>query len=169
MGMIEPCCCHKQLPKLLRENQDRICVFQTSGDVTMQKFNFAVSFMAGDTSDRILVLPTADVWLLREVRHDIAKGWAKSYTLIIGKDCAMTDAEIAAEVGSSHVRVLRDQMARTPLFSLSGSEGTVIIVGDMKGVADAGLKYYTAFFGTNKECIEQSLSPIRSRIKLKVK
>jgi hypothetical protein len=171
MSMIEPCCCHKQLPKLLRDNRDRVCVFQTSGDVTMQKFNFAVAFMAGHEQERVLVLPKVDVMLLREVRHDVSKGWAKGYTLLVGKDCGMSDDAIAAELGDTDgkVRVVRDAMVRTGLFAMTGTEGTVVIVGDITSVADAGLKYYSAFFGTDEGTIKELLGAVRSRIRLKMK
>lgn len=169
MSMIEPCCCHRQLPKLLRENRDRVCVFQTSGDVTMQKFNFAVAFMAGHEQERVLVLPKVDVRLLREIRHDVTKGWAKRYTLLVGKDCGMADDAIAAELADTdgHVCVMRDVMVRTGLFALTGTEGTVVIVGDMTSVADGGLKYYSAFFGTDEIVIKEMLGAVMSRIRIK--
>lgn len=169
MSMIEPCCCHNQLPKLLRDHCNRLCVFQTSGDVTFGKFNFAVAFMAGHEQERVLMLPVADAMLLREVRHDVAKGWAKSYTLLVGKDCGMSDEAIAVELGDavSKVSVIRDPMVRTGLFSLSGTDGTVVIVGDMLSHADSGLKYYTGFYGSDEGFIQELLGVVRSRIRIK--
>ena len=168
-NIIEPCCCHRQLPELLRKNKDKVCVFYTSGDVTVQKFGFAVSYMAGHNSERWLMLPKVDVPILRMVRNDILKGWANRYTLLLSADCGLSEEEIGREldgVGDS-VTVLYDEMVRCGMFAMTGTDATVVIVGDMLSKMDAGLKPYTAFFGTDHDTKAMLLETVRSRIYIK--
>ena len=170
MGMyIEPCCAHKQMPRLLNENKGGVVTFQTSGDVTVMKMMDAVSYLAGQTHEMVLMVPEIDVKLLRHIRHFVVRGWATKVTLLLNDLCGMSDAEIIAglEGTEGRVFVFYDKMVCNGLLSFAGEDGTVVIQGDMLTRMAPGLRMYAAAYGKDGRTWEM-LQPVMSKAKVKV-
>lgn len=169
MPYIEPCCANRQLPKLLREHENKILTFQTSGDVTVMKLMDAIGYMAGDTHEMILMMPTVDVQVLRHLRWFVSRGWTTKATLLLNDACGMTDEEIIAEIVDTggKVLVVYDRMVCSGLLEMQGKDGTVIVQGDMLMSVRAGLRLYSAYFGSDGEKVKMMDGAVRSRLKVK--
>ena len=57
---IPPCCVDKKLPQAVTQAPQRMLVFYTHGDVTMEKFYRAISFLVIDAHVMALSMPTAN-------------------------------------------------------------------------------------------------------------
>ena len=195
MAYIEPCCCDRQLPVLLRER--RTAFFQTNGDVTVQRFMNAVGCMAGQPSELWLMLPAVDFPLLRTLRQWFQRGWISSLHLLtqenqeemvmgeLGEATAGENAseENGAAVANSQFSTLNSQLdyAHDPLvldglLAFIGTEHVVAIQGAMLTQVDFSLSLYAAAFGPRQKYfdapdgkVRMMLEPVISKMKIKAR
>ena len=185
MAYIEPCCCDRQLPALLKGS--KFAFFQTGGDLTVQKFMSAVSSLAGSGHRMTLVIPEVDVMLLREIKRYFDRQWTAEMNLLTqtnqeqmvseelqpymdrvtyAADPMVIDGLLAFEPGTQGVR--NNVQSRTdtgvPDPSVSPS---VIIQGAMLKEVDFSFSLYAAYYGTDAGIIDGALKPIRSKLKLR--
>ena len=117
MNIIEPCCCERQLGALLREERGHAAVFQTNGDVTLDKFLKATLNMIGDRP-RTLTLCLADGFspeAQKVIARYLCLGW-------IERLCLMTPTPLTAEaltafaalVTPDALTAVSDSVADTP-------------------------------------------------------
>ena len=167
MSYVEPCCADKQLPKLLRENANKIVTFQTSGDVTVEKLLGAIGWLAGQTHELVLMMPDVDIKLLRHLCWMVRRGWTTKATLLLNDLCSMSDQEITAELIETGGKVFVgfDKMVVGGLLMVTGKDGTVIIQGDMLTEVKAGLRLYAAYWGNSEEKIKMMSAAVKSRLK----
>ena len=170
---IEPCCCHRQLPALLREHENRVVAFQTSGDVTMQKLMDAVSFMAGREHRLLLVVPNMDVKMERHIRHYVDRGWSKVVDCLVCCGNTATDGTpteptepTAPTAPNTPITIIQDKMIANGLMAFIGAEGTVIVQGDLISEAKPGMRLYVGFFGENEKVIDSFLKAVESKIRI---
>lgn len=81
MAFQEPCCISRKLPALLREQG--WYVFQTNGDITVDKFMEACSSMVGDRHKLILAIQTIRVSLLRVINYYLQRKWTTGKATLI--------------------------------------------------------------------------------------
>ena len=82
MAYIEPCCAERQLPALIRESRG-LCFFQTAGDVTIEKlFQATASLVSNDPKAMLLVVPEADLQLLRFLAYAFRRSWLRALLLL---------------------------------------------------------------------------------------
>jgi len=160
---IEPCCCDRQLPALLRSG---VPFFQTNGDVTVQKMLQAVSHFAGKSHVLLLQMPEADVSLLRTIRHYMEKGWTSSLLLLTQKP---QDELIRGELEGhiSKVQYACDPLVLDGLCAISGDTGTVIIQGAVITDTDFSLCNYACYYGSDRNVISAAVSPTLSKLRIK--
>lgn len=183
MAYIEPCCCDRQLPVLLRER--RTAFFQTNGDVTVQKFMGAVGCMAGQPSELWLMLPAVDFALLRTLRQWFQRGWISSLHLLTQEN---QETEVMAELGEAAlantpaectagaVDYAHDPLVIDGLLAFIGPEHVVAIQGAMLTKVDFSLSLYAASFGPRQKYfdapdgkVRMMLEPVISKMKIKAR
>ena len=57
---IPPCCVDKKLPRAVMQAPHRALTFYTHGDVTMEKFYRAVSYMVIDAHVMVIAMPAVE-------------------------------------------------------------------------------------------------------------
>lgn len=174
---IEPCCCDKQLPQLLREDK---LFFQTNGDVTMDKILSSVASLAGDHA--VLILTCFDIQrsFLKIVKHYFDRGWIEGFILVTAIPSVVSDGDNAAPVSVeecirqelspylSKVHYAHDGLVQDDQLALMGTGG-VVIRGRMLMKAEFGLLLYAGVTSKGRQdpVFDAALSPIVVKARLK--
>ena len=117
MGYIEPCCCERQLPRLLKEQG--MAFFQTSGDVTVRHLMKSVGCMVKNGCTMWLMAASVDVELLRVIRHWQERGWVAQVRLMTRENCeAAVTGELA--VGAAGAAVIPQQTGQEAASEAAG-------------------------------------------------
>ena len=83
---IPPCCVDKKLPRAVMQAPGRFLMFYTHGDVTMEKFYRAVSYMIVDPHVMVLSMPTVENETLAFLSQCFERGWITHLVLTSGND-----------------------------------------------------------------------------------
>ena len=148
MAYIEPCCCDRQLPQLLRQ-QRGATLFQTNGDVTAKHLLIAVCCMVEYGNELWLAVDTIDLPLLRLLRHWHDRNWIDHLWLITKENQTDTvTAELSATYGDHLHYACRDTLA-TQLFCYLGPKHALVVQGEMLLTPSTTprLLTYSAIFG----------------------
>ena len=148
---LEPCCIENQLPSLLRREHGS-ALFQTNGDVTIEKLMQAACCMAsGGFGEYWIAVRAVDVVLMRFLRHWMQRGWIRQLRLLTASDQREL---IASELGT-------ELMARTDYgwreglgleaFCVVGDRESMVVQGEMLLAArtEAVMTAYSAAVGPN--------------------
>jgi|UniRef100_UPI0040297B34 hypothetical protein len=84
---IPPCCVDKKLPKAILQAPSRVLNFYTHGDVTMEKFYRAVSFLVVDPHVMVLAMPNLKVGTMAFLCQCFERGWISHLVLSSCVDC----------------------------------------------------------------------------------
>ena len=171
MGYIEPCCCERQLPQLLRESKG-MAFFQTSGDVTVDKMMRAVGCMVGQPCEMWLVAHEVSVEILRMIRYWLQRRWLNGVRIMTQVDCGeMVDAEFCAVEGSQEVvTYAHDEMMRGGMLAFDDGKTAVVIQGEMLMSTDFGQVFYAACFGsTEGGLVRGAMDVVKARMRTKVR
>lgn len=169
MAYIEPCCCERQLPKLLREKD---IFFQTSGDVTIEHFMKSIGCMVENGSAMWLVTPDVDVNLLRTIRHWFSREWLIALHLLTKVPrYTLVDRELE---GCPNVEYAEDSMIADGLLAFCGKENAVVVQGAMLLEKQFSKRMYAGWFGQRdsekiKACFEPFISLMNIKRKIKRK
>ena len=173
MAYLEPCCCERQLPHLLREQ--KTAFFQTSGDVTVKHLMKSVGCMVENGSTMWLMLPSADVGLMRMIRHWFDRGWTQKLWLLTREDCrdvvrSEMTAVIQQHTGQDAMMLGSDEGMSGGLLAFSDGKKTVVIQGEMLQEVVPGMKMYSGCFGAVdaenvKGAMDAVMANMRSRCK----
>lgn len=169
---IEPCCIDRQLPELLRSG---VPFFQTSGDVTFDKFLSSVSSLAGSEFSLILIVPEVDVKILQILNHYFNRGWLSSLLLLTREvQTELVKTELA---GHAHkIQYAADPLIIDSQCAMIGTaeettnletNAAVIIQGAMLSEADFSYSLYGCYFGRNKDIVKGALLPSLSKLRMK--
>ena len=155
MNIIEPCCAERQLGHLLRENRGNAVLFQTNGDMTLQKWMKATMLMAGDRPRTLtLAVPIFTGKMLDAVVKFMRLGWVERLRLLTTDPlipemahalAVKADCEAAALAG--RVELAADANIPDGLLMFTGPEGTVVIQGEMPDTITPRLHLYAGVFG----------------------
>ncbi len=163
---LEPCCIENQLPQLLRRERGN-ALFQTNGDVTIEKLMQAACCMAsGGFGEYWIVVREADIVLMRTLAHWIDRGW-------IRRLCLLTEADqrtlVANELGTERMKLTdygwREGLAASQLFCCIGERETIVVQGEMmlQAATTARVTAYSASVGPNSRMLATD-SPAASLI-----
>lgn len=174
---IEPCCCDKQLPQLLREDK---LFFQTNGDVTMDKLLSSVASMAGDHA--VLILSCFDIQrsFLKIVKHYFDRGWIEGFVLVTNIPTVSTtetdttpatvEDVIRQELGAylSNVHYAHDGLLVDDQMAIMGTGG-VVLRGRMVMDTEFSMLLYTGIYSKGRQdpVFDAALSPIVAKARLK--
>jgi len=163
---VEPCCAEAQIPKLIR-NSNGHALFQTNGDVTIEKLMQAACCMAsGGFGEYWIVVREADIVLMRTLAHWIDRGW-------IQRLCLLTETDqrtlVASELGTERMKLTdygwREGLAASQLFCCIGDRETIVVQGEMmlQAATTARVTAYSASVGPNSRVLATD-SPAASLI-----
>ena len=166
MAFVEPCCAEHQIPQLIRNSKGN-ALFQTNGDVTIEKLMQAACCMAsGGFGEYWIVVREADIVLMRTLAHWIDRGW-------IRRLCLLTEADqrtlVATELGEERMKLTdygwRDGLAASQLFCCIGDRETIVVQGEMmlQAATTARVTAYSASVGPNSRMLATD-SPAASLI-----
>lgn len=85
---IPPCCVDKKLPQAVTQAPQRMLVFYTHGDVTMEKFYRAISYLVIDAHVMALSMPTANSESLVFLQQCFERRWITHLILTTANDCS---------------------------------------------------------------------------------
>ena len=84
---IPPCCVDKKLPRAVMQAPHRALTFYTHGDVTMEKFYRAVSYMVIDAHVMVIAMPVVEPETLVFVQQCFERKWITHLVLSTSRDC----------------------------------------------------------------------------------
>ena len=151
------------MPAAIREKCG--AVMTTSGDVTMQHWMRACSYMAGQ--QWVLLIQTRELTIkhLRLVREWMQRSWAREVRLTIATDQReLVSAELEGLL--DRVSIAIDADMRDECMTFAGDKGTVIIIGRVIAEMQPGLSLYAASY-TKPGDEDEVYAAISSRHKLK--
>ena len=163
MAYVEPCCCERQLPKLLRGKD---IFFQTSGDVTIIHLMKSIGCMVENGSAMWLVAPDVDVNLLRTIRHWFTREWIISLHLMTkAARHALVEQELE---GCPNVEYAADEMVVDGLLAFYGKENAVAVQGAMLLEKHFSTRMYAGWFGQRDgEKFKALLAPIAAKMRVR--
>lgn len=163
---LEPCCIENQLPQLLRRERGH-ALFQTNGDVTIEKLMQAACCMAsGGFGEYWIVVREADIVLMRTLAHWIDRGWIRRLCLLTETDQRTL---VASELGTERMKLTdygwREGLAASQLFCCIGDRETIVVQGEMmlQAATTARVTAYSASVGPNSRMLAPD-SPAASLI-----
>lgn len=151
MAYLEPCCIENQLPSLLRREKGH-ALFQTNGDVTIEKLMSAACCMANSGfGEYWIVVKEVDVVLMRSLRHWMQRGWIRTLrllTVVNQRDF------VATELGEglmAHVEYGWREGLGLEAFCVVGESESLVVQGEMllQPRTEAVMTAYTAAVGPN--------------------
>lgn len=84
---IPPCCVDKKLPKAVSQAPHRQLTFYTHGDVTVEKFYKAVSYLLIDAHVMVLTMPSPREESFSLLRQCFERGWITRLVLSTYRSC----------------------------------------------------------------------------------
>ena len=165
MAYVEPCCCEKQLPKLLRQKN---IFFQTNGDVTVEHLMKSIGCMVENGSSMWLVATDVDVKLLRVIRHWFSRGWITELHLMTNLPrYILVEEELR---GCANVEYASDSMIADGFLAFYGEEDAVAVQGAMLLEKAFATRMYAGWFGQrDSEKIKSLFEPFFSKMNVKRK
>lgn len=169
MAYVEPCCCERQLPKLLRGGG---MFFQTSGDVTVEHLMKSIGCMVSPTCDMWLMISAVDVNLLRVIRHWFRREWIAGLHLLTREDQSeQVKTELADVI--DHVDYAQDNMVVDGsglLAFVDRGNDVVAVQGDMLATIMPGMRMYAGIYGRmDDERVKGMIDPLMSKMRVRKK
>lgn len=155
MAYLEPCCIENQLPTLLRREKGN-ALFQTNGDVTVEKLMQAACCMAsGGFGEYWICVKEVDVVLMRFLRHWMQRGWIRQlHLLTVGDQRNLVAGELGEEL-MAHVEYgWRDGLG-LEAFCVVGDRESMVVQGEMLLAArtEPVMTAYSAAVGSNERML----------------
>ena len=94
---IPPCCVDKKLPQAVTQAPQRMLVFYTHGDVTMEKFYRAISFLVIDAHVMALSMPNANSDSFVFLQQCFERRWITHLILTTANDCSKMVAKYLSD------------------------------------------------------------------------
>ena len=101
-----PCCVDKKLPKAVNQAPHRQLTFYTHGDVTVEKFYKAVSYLVIDTHVLVLTMPSPKQETFALLHQCFERGWITHLVLSTYRSC---DSLMAKYLGDYTDRIIYAQ------------------------------------------------------------
>jgi hypothetical protein len=183
MAYIEPCCAERQLPALIRESRG-LCFFQTAGDVTIEKlFQATASLVSNDPKAMLLVVPEADLQLLRFLTYAFRRSWLRALLLLTQTaQRELVETELQPYLPAVHYAadpmvldglcVVASEQLRVKSEDLAGAQGgekrkALILQGPILSNPDPSLCQYVACLTTSNDTVRQATDAAVAKLRLK--
>ena len=155
MAYLEPCCIENQLPALLRRERGN-ALFQTNGDVTIEKLMQAACCMASNGfGEYWIVIREVDVMLMRFLRHWMNRGWIRELHLLTATDQREIVASELGEELMKHVDYGWREGLGLEAFCVVGERESMVVQGEMllQPRTEAVMTAYSAAVGPNERML----------------
>jgi hypothetical protein len=182
MAYIEPCCAERQLPALIRESRG-LCFFQTAGDVTIEKlFQATASLVSNDPKAMLLVVPEADLQLLRFLAYAFRRSWLRALLLLTQTaQRELVETELQPYLPAVHYAadpmvfdglcVVASEQLRVKSEELGAQSGekrkALILQGPILSQPDPSLCQYVACLTTSNDTVRQATDAAVAKLRLK--
>ena len=182
MAYIEPCCAERQLPALIRESRG-LCFFQTAGDVTIEKlFQATASLVSNDPKAMLLVVPEADLQLLRFLAYAFRRLWLRALLLLTQTaQKELIETELQPYLPAVHYAadpmvldglcVVASEQLRVKSEELGAQSGekrkALILQGPILSHPDPSLCQYVACLTTSNDTVRQASDAAVAKLRLK--
>lgn len=167
--LVEPCCCERQLPAIIKggtgdKAEGRTAAFFTMGDVTMKHVFNAVSSLAGPNHRMTLVVGEPDVEMMRWLRLWMQRGWTTEVRMTARQDVREL---ISAELDglTERVTLAVDEQLRSELIAFEGERGVVVVCGPMLTRMVPGITTYACYHGKERGAMGELLAAVEARHK----
>jgi len=155
MAYLEHCCIENQLPQLLRRERGN-ALFQTNGDVTIEKMMSAACCLAsGGFGEYWICVKEVDVVLMRFLRHWMSRGWIRELRLLtVGDQRELVASELGEEL-MKHVDYGWREGLGLEAFCVVGERESMVVQGEMLLVArtEPVMTAYSAAVGSNERML----------------
>ena len=94
---IPPCCVDKKLPQAVTQAPQRMLVFYTHGDVTMEKFYRAISYLVIDAHVMALSMPNVNSDSFVFLQQCFERRWITHLVLTTANDCSKMVAKYLSD------------------------------------------------------------------------
>ena len=182
MAYIEPCCAERQLPALIRESR-WLCFFQTAGDVTIEKlYQATASLVSNDPQTMLLVVPEADLQLLRFLAYAFRRSWLRALLLLTQTaQKELVETELQPYLPAVHYAadpmvldglcVVASEQLRVKSEELGAQSGekkkALILQGPILSNPDPSLCQYVACLTTSNDTVRQASDAAVAKLRLK--
>jgi hypothetical protein len=185
MAYIEPCCAERQLPALIRESRG-LCFFQTAGDVTIEKlYQATASLVSNDPQTMLLVVPEADLQLLRFLAYAFRRSWLRALLLLTQTaQKELVETELQPYLPAVHYAadpmvldglcVVASEQLRVKSEDLAGAQGgnsqlnkALILQGPVLSHTDPSVCQYVACLTTSNDTVRQATDAAVAKLRLK--
>lgn len=168
MNIIEHCCAERQLGSLLRESKGHAALFQTNGDMTLQKWMKATMLMVGDRPRTLtLAVPVFTEKMMKAVAKYLQLGWVEHLRLMTTEPLtqealqhfagmACPDADATGVVAA--MELAADASVPDGLLMFTGPKGTVVVQGPMFDTITPRLCLYAGVFGRTEGLAVRSIT-----------
>lgn len=171
---IEPCCCHKQLPRLFKEASLHsypiyaagISMFQTNGDISFGRILDATSSLIEEQPFTLLLsTPRLNDAMLKHIEHYYRRGWIKSLLLLDSAVKPRDNYDLLSAPLRVHSRIIQHApSSASPLFACIGRCQALVITGDFE--QPKCITQHTAYLGSNADILKELLAPTISRFRI---
>ncbi len=144
---IPPCCVDKKLPKAILQAPSRVLNFYTHGDVTMEKFYRAVSFLVVDPHVLVLAMPNLKSDTVAFLRQCFERDWITHLVLSSCGDCENLLERYLVDYRNRLLYVCTDDVSdMTSHMVLYNNKQALVINGPMFDRSYKELTAYTLTF-----------------------
>ena len=152
---MEPCCVEHTLPQLIR-NSNGNALFQTNGDVTVEKLMQAACCLAsGGFGEYWICIREVDVMLMRFLRHWMNRGWIRELHLLTATDQReMVAPELGEELMKRMEYGWREGLG-LEAFCVVGERESMVVQGEMllSARTEPVMTAYSAAVGSNERML----------------
>lgn len=152
---VEPCCAEAQIPKLIRNSKGN-ALFQTNGDVTIEKLMQAACCLAsGGFGEYWICIREVDVVLMRFLRHWMNRGWIRELHLLTATDQREMVASELGEELMKHVEYGWREGLGLEAFCVVGDRESMVVQGEMllSARTEPVMTAYSAAVGPNERML----------------
>ena len=156
MAYLEPCCIEQQLPRAVKAGKGS-ALFQTNGDVTIEKLMQAACCMAsGGFGEYWICIREVDVVLMRFLRHWMNRGWIRELHLLTATDQREMVASELGEELMKHVEYGWREGIGLEAFCVVGDRESMVVQGEMllSARTEPVMTAYSAAVGPNERMLD---------------
>lgn len=163
---IPPCCVDKKLPKAVTQAPQRMLTFYTHGDVTMEKFYRAVSYLLVDPHVMVLTMPAMSTDTCVFLQQCFERKWITTLVLSTARKCDEIVNKYLAEYSDrilyTHSKDVSDTTSHMVLYN---KDRALTLSGVLFDRPCPALECYVLMFYPNYNLASQTLdwgNPLRN-------
>lgn len=127
--ILKPCCCHKDLPRLLKDNPDTFIPMASNGDVTIENLLHAVGYMIEGKKTLTIVTPTVNLKMMAYLKWAFNRDWLSRLCLLTTKKENIVK-EVLSDISSQVHYITSSLISESScMFILEGESGKVVVTG----------------------------------------